>query len=123
VSDHAECVFILSWSAGSVWPSENRQLISTMTYCVNWCLQRHCKASEKNYGEFRVHRALDIPIKTLSWCELLFKSLSIVWSISTCASLPRRVLKFDFQVNISLESWAFGKLGRSNWIWLCGFKK
>jgi hypothetical protein len=45
---------------------------------------------------------------------------SIVWSISRCPSLPRWVLEFGFQVNISLESGASGELRRSNWIWLCG---
>jgi hypothetical protein len=47
----------------------------------------------------------------------------IVWSISIRASLPRWVLEFAFQVDISLESGPFGKLNRSNRIRLCGFFK
>jgi hypothetical protein len=34
---------------------------------------------------------------------------------------PRWGLKFDFHIHISLESGAFGKFSRSNWIWLCAF--
>jgi hypothetical protein len=50
----------------------------------------------------------------------------IVWEESTCASLPslpRWVLEFIFQVNISLEYGPFRKLNGSNWIRLCDFSK
>jgi hypothetical protein len=47
----------------------------------------------------------------------------IVSQESTCASLPRWVLEFAFQVGISLKSGPFSKLNRPNRIRLCGFKK
>jgi hypothetical protein len=46
---------------------------------------------------------------------------NIVWSISICASLPRWVLEFGFQVNIFLECGPFGKLNKSNRIRLCDY--
>jgi hypothetical protein len=48
---------------------------------------------------------------------------SIVWTISTCASLDRRVLEFRFQAPISLGCVSLGNLSGSNWIWPCGFLK
>jgi hypothetical protein len=47
----------------------------------------------------------------------------MVWSIRTCASLPRWVPELGFQVDISLEYGPFEKLNRSNWIRLYGFFK
>jgi hypothetical protein len=40
----------------------------------------------------------------------------LVWPISICASLPRRLLEFGVQVNIPFECQAFGKLNALNWI-------
>jgi hypothetical protein len=45
----------------------------------------------------------------------------IVWSISTCPSLTRWDVEFAFHGSISPQCPAFGKLNRSNWIWVCRF--
>jgi hypothetical protein len=47
----------------------------------------------------------------------------IVWSESTCPSLTRWDLECAFHGSISPQCAAFGKLTRSNWIWLCRFLK
>jgi hypothetical protein len=48
---------------------------------------------------------------------------NIVWYKSTCASLPRWVLEFAFQVSVSLEYEPIEKLNRSNRIRLYGLLK
>jgi hypothetical protein len=45
---------------------------------------------------------------------LLMNHFDIVWSISTCASLPRWVLEFAFHRGLSPECGCFGKLNGSN---------
>jgi hypothetical protein len=57
----------------------------------------------------------------ISWHIL--RSHYIIWYISACASLLRWVLEFAFQVSVSLECGASGKLNKSNRIRLCGFLK
>jgi hypothetical protein len=56
-------------------------------------------------------------------CGDISNEYAIVWTISTCASLDRRVLEFRFQAPISLGCVPLGNLSGSNWIWPCGFLK
>jgi hypothetical protein len=47
----------------------------------------------------------------------------IIWSENICPSLTRWDLELAFHGSISAQYAAFGKLNRSNWIWLCCFLK
>jgi hypothetical protein len=51
--------------------------------------------------------------------SFLFSNSSIIWSISTCASLARCALTFEFHSSLSPLNGPLGKLNKSNRFPLC----
>jgi hypothetical protein len=96
-------------------------VLSTVIKLCEFSYRKSVQYSQNQHNYLKFLMSVMTSPRLLSLLSMI--NMLIVWSISICASLPRWVLEFAFQVSISLESKLFGKSNRSNRTQLCGFKK